>query len=494
MSLPKIGAIVVNYNNPRDTRETLASLFKFVGDKKFRLVIYLVNNGCTDTESPLLKTEFPKITLINSSRNLGFAGGNNLGFRKGHADGCTHFLLINNDAAIISQDFFSRMLQSPYDLTAPLIEYRQTGRLVHDYGGRVDYLFGRNTHQSGPGRADYFSGACLFFKVDILKKIKGLNDAFFLYYEDVDFCLRARQSGFTLGLLPDIKVFHHLSASTNKLGSQKIKILAKSHLIFCRRHLPVLSFPFYFGFNLFLQSKIVWGYLDFQKSRLNEFLYPYLNYWYCLIHHTPQLHLIGDSHVWSYTFHHPFVIHHLGAATAYNLSNPKSGTGSLKKLQELLPKINRRRSMLIFEFGEIDCRLHIYNFYRQNQRRISLEQIISKTISRYLSVIEETRSLGFRVAILSPTPTGVEENIYQKEFFANFKQRSLITSNFHEMLKREAQKMGIVYLDLYSIVSAKDGGIKKKFRQDEVHLNSLVVPITLRLLKKEWALDYNNLA
>lgn len=487
MNLPKIGAIVVNYNNPVNTRETLTSLYKFVDDKNFLLIVYLVNNGCTDSESPLLKKEFPKITLINSPSNLGFAGGNNLGLKRGLADECSHFLLINNDATVISKDFFSRLLRSPYDITTPLIEYRQRGRLVHDYGGRVDYLFGRNTHLNRPGKADYFSGACLFIQAAVIKKTQGLDDIYFLYYEDVDFCLRARQFGFSLGLLPDIKVFHHLSASTNKLGNEKIKILARSHLIFCRRHLPIFSFPFYLAFNIFLRSKIVLGFLDFQRSEIYEYLYPYLNKWYCFVRHTPEPHLIGDSHVWSYQFRHPFVIHHLGAATAYNLSNPQSSTRSYQKLQEILLKINRRRSIIIFEFGEIDCRLHIYNFYRQNHRRKSLKQIIVKTISRYLQVVQETVNQGFQVAILSPTPAGVEENIYKKEFFANFKQRSSITSNFQRLLKNEAQKRGLMYLDLYSHVSSKDGGIKNKFRLDEVHLNPSVVPITTQLLKAEIA-------
>lgn len=255
MKRPKIAALVVNFNNPGDTKETLKSLRKFIDQKGYQLVIYLINNGCTDFESKYLPREFPGIIEINSSKNLGFAGGNNLGFKRGIADGCTHFLLINNDATIISKDFFDQLLTSPFDISAPLIEYRSDGKTVHDYGGKVDYLFGRNTHLNSPGKADYYSGACLFFRTEVLKKIKGLDDRFFLYYEDVDFCLRAQNESFSLGLLPSIRVFHHLSSSTNKLGKQKINILARSHLIFSLRHLPIFSFPFYFLFNLYLRFK-----------------------------------------------------------------------------------------------------------------------------------------------------------------------------------------------------------------------------------------------
>lgn len=483
MKLPKIGAIVVNYNNPSDTRETLKSLLQFSNHEGFRLIIYLVNNGCTDLESPRLTKEFPLVVQIESDTNLGFAGGNNLGLEKALQDGCSHLLFINNDATIISQDFFEKMLLSGFSVTAPLIEYRQDGKIVHDFGGKVDYLFGRNTHLLSPGKADYYSGACLFAKAEVLKKIKGFDEAFFLYYEDVDFCLKVKEIGFSIGLLSRVKIFHHLSASTNKLGAKKIKILARSHLLFCRRYLPFFSIPFYTLFNLYLNSKRIPSFLEFQKDHFSKAFYPWLNKVFCTVFHLRVIHLVGDSHVWTYDLIHPFITHHLGAATAFNLGSQSSQTGSFHKLQTVLNKIDKRDSVIVFEFGEIDCRLHIYNQFRKSNRTKSIKQIIDKTISNYLKVVEEVAHRGYKVAILSPTPTGVEENLYQKEFFANFKIRDRITRRFHQSLKEEAEKQGLIYLDLYSLVTAKKGGIMKKYRQDEVHLNSAVIPLTISLLK-----------
>jgi hypothetical protein len=483
MKLSKIGAIVVNYNNPGDTKETLLSLCKFTSRKSFQLVIYLVNNGCTDDESSGLKKDFPQIIQIDSSKNLGFAGGNNLGLKRAFRDGCTHFLLLNNDATIISPNFFEELLLSPYDLTAPIIKYRIAGKIVHDYGGRVDYLFGRNTHLSSPAKADYFSGACLFMNTAVYKKLKGLDDSYFLYYEDVDLCLRAQQAGLTAGLLPGVQIFHHLSSSANQLGSKKIKILAQSHLRFCRRHLPLVSFPLYILFNLYLNCKRLLKYLEFQKIELQHSFYPLANQIYCLIRKIPEIHLIGDSHVLAYNYSHPFITHHLGAATAYNLSNPQSTTGSFQKLQKVLEKINSHQSVIIFELGEIDCRLHIYKCYRQNQRRQTIKKIITTTITRYLEVVQATASQGFRVAVLSPVPTGVEDNVYHQEFFADFPIRDQITFAFHSLLQKEVEKRGLIYLNLYPLVSAQSGGIKKAFRSDNVHLNQKVVSLTLQLLK-----------
>jgi GT2 family glycosyltransferase len=255
MKLPKIGAIVVNYNNPASTSKTLNSLLSKVNKEKFILNIYLVNNGCTDTDSNGLIKEFGSVNLIESKINLGFAGGNNLGIKKAMEDRCDYLLIVNNDVTILSDNFFESLLDFPADITAPLIEYKQDGRVIHDFGGQVDYLFGRNTHLHSKGEADYYSGACLFVKRIVFEKLKGFDDKFFLYYEDVDFCLRAKNSGFSLGLNLEVKVFHLLSDSTNKLGPKKIKILAVSHLLFCRKNLSHFSFPLYFAYNLYLRIK-----------------------------------------------------------------------------------------------------------------------------------------------------------------------------------------------------------------------------------------------
>ena len=255
MKLPKIGAVVVNYNNPNSTRETLISLLRQSNNKVYELKIYLVNNGCTDIESASLAEDFKSVNLIESKTNLGFAGGNNLGIQKALGDKSDYILVVNNDVTILSENFFETLLRSTFDITAPLIEFKQNGKTIQDFGGNVDFLFGRNTHLTKAGNPDYFTGACLFVKSLVFKKIKGFDEKFFLYYEDVDFCLRAKNAGFTLGQTVNAKVFHLLSDSTNKLGPKKIKILTASHLLFCHKHLSIFCYPLYLAFNLYLRVK-----------------------------------------------------------------------------------------------------------------------------------------------------------------------------------------------------------------------------------------------
>lgn len=253
---PKIFVITVNYNNGAITSECLQSFAK-VDISNIDLSLIVVDNGSTEEASQKLESQTKGVKFIYSKTNLGFAGGNNLGINHALKNKADYILLINNDATVEDKDFFTQLIKTKADIISPLVKYRHNGKLTFDYGGKVDYLFGRNTHlnQISSATPDYFSGVCLFIKAEVLKKTKGLDDKFFLYYEDTDFCLRAKKLGFTINMCHDVSIFHHLSVSSNKLGIRKISILANSHLLFCTRHLPIISAPFYLSFNLYLRLK-----------------------------------------------------------------------------------------------------------------------------------------------------------------------------------------------------------------------------------------------
>lgn len=249
----KIAVITVNYNNPQDTVACIKSLSKsdFVG----KVCYYVVNNGCTDNSRAYIKQKIDSVFIIESKKNLGFAGGNNLGINRAIKDNCTHILLLNNDTKVVTRDIFRSFLKSPYNLSSAALVSKNKRNPKIDYGGIVDWYFGRNTHRHDLGKIDYISGACFFAKTKLFQTVGPLDDRFFLYYEDVDYCLRAKKQGYTIGVLPSIRIEHSLSTSTNKLGSKKIAILAQSHLLFCQKHLSPITIPLYTAFNFYLRSK-----------------------------------------------------------------------------------------------------------------------------------------------------------------------------------------------------------------------------------------------
>ncbi len=258
----KISVITVNYHNEAETIACLRSVDR-LKKSKLKLEYMVVDNGASRKSSAYLAQMFPKAEIIPSKINLGFAGGNNLAIKKALADKADYVLLINPDTLVESSDFFQQLLSAKADIAAPVIKYLENGHLTYDIGGKVDYIFGRNTHlTAGKIRAtlpvaDYHTGACLLIKTSVFKTIGLLDEKFFLYYEDADFCLRAAKAGLSQKLSAGSVVFHHLSTTTSKLGRKKLRILADSHLLFCRHHLPFYSLPFYLAFNLFLRLKSV---------------------------------------------------------------------------------------------------------------------------------------------------------------------------------------------------------------------------------------------
>ena len=165
--------------------------------------------------------------------------------------------MINNDATIEEKSFITKMISAKGDIISPVVRYKNKGVMTIDYGGMVDNIFGRNTHLHSLPKItpDYYSGVCLLVKTDVFIKNGVLDDKYFLYYEDADFCLRAKKNGFKLGFSPESSIYHDLSSSANKFGKRKTIILANSHLRFCFRHLPIYSAPFYLAFNLYLRFK-----------------------------------------------------------------------------------------------------------------------------------------------------------------------------------------------------------------------------------------------
>lgn len=255
----KVGIITVNFNNTKDTLLCIDSTKTL--DKATNFNIYIVDNGSTDNSLKELK-KIKDITLIKSKMNLGFAGGNNLAIKKALKDGCDYVLLINNDALITDPETLTKLIKKNKGISAPVVKFQRNEEDVYDYGGRVDKVFGRNTHYESPfvieslfPTADYYSGVCLLISKKVFEKIGLLDESYFLYYEDADFCLKAKHAGFRLTLCPEVTILHKLSSSTNKLGGKKVRILADSHFRFCLNNLPPTSTPFFLAFNVYLRLK-----------------------------------------------------------------------------------------------------------------------------------------------------------------------------------------------------------------------------------------------
>lgn len=215
---PLIYIVILNWNGKEDTLACLSSLSKVLYTP-FQTVV--VDNGSTDGSIEAIRRTFPQVTLIENGKNLGFAGGNNVGIRWALAQGADAVFLLNNDTVVdphILQAFTSGSKAGV--LGAKLYLHSEPDRFDH-LGGRwnkkraaFDFvaLREKDTGQLHPP-LDYACGAALFVKREVFEAVGLLEEKFFLIWEEADFCMRAKRAGFSSLLSYNAKVWHKVSAS-----------------------------------------------------------------------------------------------------------------------------------------------------------------------------------------------------------------------------------------------------------------------------------------
>jgi len=133
-----------------------------------------------------------------------------------------------------------------------VIKFNRNEKTVYDLGGKVNMVFGKTSHREVQAasilrllrfarndvyQVDYVSGCCMMIKREVFERIGFFDEEFFLYYEDVDFCLRAKKAGFKTFVLPSASVVHKLSVSVGKGSKSAMQNQIKSALIFGKKHI-----------------------------------------------------------------------------------------------------------------------------------------------------------------------------------------------------------------------------------------------------------------
>jgi GT2 family glycosyltransferase len=221
---PLTYVIVLNWNGRQDTLECLASLSYVVQPPMCLLV---VDNGSNDGSQEAIRRKYPNVIILETGSNLRYAGGNNAGIRFALEKGAEQIMLLNNDTTV-DPAFLGTMsgtLQSSPDtgIVAPKILYSaDPGRLWYA-GGEISFLTGTMRHRgirepddgrfNIPCDTGYASGCCLLAKRSVVERIGLLDESYFMYSEDADWCMRARQAGFRVVYEPRARVWHKVSVS-----------------------------------------------------------------------------------------------------------------------------------------------------------------------------------------------------------------------------------------------------------------------------------------
>ena len=275
---PLVYAIVVNWNRCEDTLECLASLEK---SSYGNLRVLVVDNGSTDGSCKRIDEEFPKIQVLALPENKGFAGGNNAAFRHLKDAGADYFFLLNNDA-VVEADAVAMLVAMAE--SAPAIgivgaKVLQAGNplLIESVGVSVNVRTGR-VKQVGYGEKDAgqyselceheaVNGAAMLLRAALIDEVGFFDEDFFCYFEEVDFCLRAKAKGHRIMYCPDAVVYHKGAASGGgRRSAMQFYYGTRNQLLLARKRGQ--GSPGYFRTMLVLALNIVSAVLSPGKGRL----------------------------------------------------------------------------------------------------------------------------------------------------------------------------------------------------------------------------------
>jgi len=239
---PLVYILVLNYRAWRDTLLCLKALER-LEYPNYRLLV--LDNASENDAVAQLRAAFPQLELIVLERNLGFAGGNNVGLRQALAEGADYVWLLNPDTIPEPGALAAMVERAEQDprigaVGAVLYEMDNPAQVQAWGGGEVVLSWGLIrllTHPRQAARLSYISGASLLVRRRALEQVGLLDEGFFMYGEDCDYGLRLRKAGFLLAVAPQARVRH--KGGTSWHGSlQADENFAAYNVRLFRKHAP----------------------------------------------------------------------------------------------------------------------------------------------------------------------------------------------------------------------------------------------------------------
>jgi hypothetical protein len=260
MNQPAILIVILNWQQPEVTIACVRTV-QAIAEPPFDML--LIDNGSRDDSAVILQKALPEIPLLALPENLGFAGGCNVGLRHAIEQGYEYALLLNNDA-FPEPDMLSKLFAEmgpDVGLVSPKVLYHSERDIISFGGGRQHPLLlevrdDAAEKKDGPEwemtrEVDYLWGTCWLVNLAALQKVGLLDERFFMYYEDLDWSIRFRQTGYRLLWVGKARLYHHESRSTGGTDSSLRRYyLARSSVIFFRRYAHLGQPLFIFCFRL----------------------------------------------------------------------------------------------------------------------------------------------------------------------------------------------------------------------------------------------------
>ncbi|MFI5206350.1 MAG: glycosyltransferase family 2 protein, partial [Candidatus Paceibacterales bacterium] len=253
----KLSIVIVNYNVKYFLEQCLISVNRAI--RGIDAEVFVVDNASSDNSCQMVRQKFPAVILLQSTTNLGFSKGNNLAIEKATGE---YVLLLNPDT-VVAEDTFGKCLafmdnhpdagalgarmvdgkgtflpESKRGLPTPAVAFYKTfgfARLFPQSKTFGKYHLGY-LPENETNEVDILSGAFMLLRKSVLDKIGLLDEAFFMYGEDIDLSYRVTKAGYKNYYFADTTIIHYKGESTRKGSLNYVKVFYNAMIIFAKKH------------------------------------------------------------------------------------------------------------------------------------------------------------------------------------------------------------------------------------------------------------------
>lgn len=244
--MPRVSIITINYHQTAVTIKLLQSLARAYSPADVEII--LVDNGASVDQSTIFAGYFENIRYIRSQENLGFAGGNNLGIAVAGGD---YIMLLNNDTEVTkgALEEMQTALEnnSSIGLISPLLLYFEQPDLIQYAGfSPMNFLTGRNRSigkfELDRGQFDrsyptgFCHGAAVMCRKADLQRAGMMDESYFLYYEELDWCEKFRRIGKEIWFTGQARIYHKESVSVGRESPLKVYFSTRNRMLFIRKN------------------------------------------------------------------------------------------------------------------------------------------------------------------------------------------------------------------------------------------------------------------
>jgi hypothetical protein len=240
--------IVLNWRNAAGTVACLTALKRLTAA---HVTVIVVDNGSGDNSVPFIRQQHPDLMLLETGANLGYAGGNNVGIRYALEHGADTVGILNNDA-LVDPNFLQPLLAAQQltpdgSITTPMICESEAPETIWALGATIDWQTATSYRlhageqraawkDRAPHEVDFAVGTALLAPRQVWERAGLIDESFFLYYEETDWCVRARRLEIPSVAVPGSCVWHEAGASGGRTSPSITYYMTRNALWFLKRN------------------------------------------------------------------------------------------------------------------------------------------------------------------------------------------------------------------------------------------------------------------